>query len=674
MYNETFLTYVRKYHKLFLERNTWLDCFTVTGKPIVKVNEAEAKEFKKNKRITLSEPKEHIDVTGKLVHWVDMEVLPLIYKYGIMGSDAILKNNEVLNALADAQGISVDVLTESLKNKKEKHGPDFLFGLPKDKTKLSKKHPLNNRYLIVVLFDYKEFLNDHPDTILFGKELRPFNDDDLAAYNKASETNADEDWAAHNARRAERAKVLSMDQLEELVKKGSDTWNEYEDHFDQGLYAPNVPHVSFGTSETIIPSKYLTVPNTPSRKSDITLTNGQIVLVRTSNKEAFGYYEDGDIIAIQTDKETPFDLYDLIEITEGDIANYKGPKMETTIGRYLTNYVMSASIFGDTIDYVNENWHVGKFEDKIADGLLDGSIIMDQYRKYIDQGYWLAHFSEICVPTITAKSFTTDPKIKERKKELMEQYKDQLNDPVIVDKIENELLEMDKAWIQGDDSQGFIEGVNAGKAYGVTRKKMFVTVGGVESFTDGAAEYNFIENSLAEGWDKKDFAVICNEIRKGSYARGMETAKGGAQTKFILRVFQDLKITEDDCGTKRGLRLEGNNMLTAATVSEFIGRTVIGKGMITKENMMQFTNTPLKIRSAMYCETPDGLCFKCIGEKFKKLGLRALGVSAVDISSTFMLLSMKSMHGSKISTTKVDFTEHFRSRTKVKVKQVSTEE
>ena len=361
----------------------------------------------------------------------------------------------------------------------------------------------------------------------------------------------------------------------------------------------------------------------------------------------------------ETGKDYPFDIHDEITLDRGDIENYLGTQVTSTIGRYILNYYVGASVFGNKLPYVNDIWNIGSYEDQIAKGLMEGTISMQEYRKYMDHGFFIGHAAELSVPTATAKSVTTDPKIKVRKAELFEQYKDQLNDPLVMEKIEKELLVMDAAWIKGDDSEGFHRGANAAKSMGIHRKKLFITVGGIEGFDSGSPSYTTIKNSLAEGWDKNNFDTIANEIRKGSYNRGKETAKGGSQTKFILRVFQDLKIVEDDCKTQ----LTWDVLISPTDKNAYLGRTVLeGKNevLIDSENFKTYVGKTVAMRSPLYCKTPTGLCYKCAGLNYKKLSIESIGSLAVDISSTFMGIAMKMMHGTQISVVKLDVSKYLR--------------
>jgi hypothetical protein len=401
------------------------------------------------------------------------------------------------------------------------------------------------------------------------------------------------------------------------------------------------------------------LPDRKCRDDNVKQEDGIILFSKqgmTIDNAEYGYYENGKFIDIPKSKYgngVPFSIHDIILLSDGDILNYTGKQqIKTTIGRYLINYFLIVDPIKDLIPYVNGLWNIEGIENQYAKLLLNGDIKTKNYRKYLDNGYFISHFGELCIPTISERSLSTDPKVKVRLKELLEQYKDKLDDPKIISSIEKELIDMDKAWIKGDSSEGFF-GATAGKSYNVHRKKMFIMVGGVESFSkEGGIE--LIKSSLSDGITPESFAAVANESRRGSYGRGIETAKGGEITKFISRAFQDVKIIEDDCKTNVGIDIIFTKYIDPL---EFVGRTVIDGNKqieINKENIKQFENKKVIIRSPMCCKTKGGMCYKCCGNNFKRLNITKPGIQAINISSKFMGSAMKSMHGTTIRTEFID--------------------
>lgn len=342
----------------------------------------------------------------------------------------------------------------------------------------------------------------------------------------------------------------------------------------------------------------------------------------------------------------PFGETDIFTISKGDIENLKESKVMTTVGRYLLNYMLLVNPFGDFVPYFNDKWDSKVIEKQIAAAVMADKLTVDQLKSYENNLFFIGHFSELCVPTHSRKSLGTDPNIAKLKHALFEKYKGRLTDPLVIAEIENALIAADKKHLDGDSSMRFY-GALGSKAFNVARKKMYLTVGGIETFSKASGKYTFLPNSLSEGWEKEYIPTIANEIRKGSYSRGFETQLGGVQTKLITRVFQDLSVYTPDCGTMKGLKVDFNRF----SPKEYLGRWVLNKGtwiLITEDNIKDLLKGEQVIRSPMYCEAPKGLCYKCVGEIFRKLSVKQLAAIEIDISSTFLTLSMKNMHGTKL--------------------------
>lgn len=360
-------------------------------------------------------------------------------------------------------------------------------------------------------------------------------------------------------------------------------------------------------------------------------------------------------IVLFTQDEIPFNVLDKFTLKKGELENCQDT-IETTIGRFIVNYFILVSSFGNKISYVNTKWSMDSINKQISSGMLNKTITKQEYDKFIDSTYFLGHFTELCVPTLTKKSFMTDPNVKKVKEELLKKYKGKLTDPDVIKLIEDTLLAMDKKFLEGDDAKNFYDAIG-GKAYNVHRKKLFLAVGGIPSFDDEGGKFDFIENSLQDGWNPDNFANLSNESRKGSFDRGKNTAKGGALTKFIMRVFQDMRIIEEDCGSKKGITIT----LTGDNISSFMNRYALVNGKIVlldDKTIGLYSGKTITIRSPQYCKTHNGLCYTCVGDTFRKLSTEALGMLVVDISSTFMYLSMKNMHGTKMEFVNIDPSKH----------------
>lgn len=390
--------------------------------------------------------------------------------------------------------------------------------------------------------------------------------------------------------------------------------------------------------DLFVKSDYMTESEMVSKKM---IRKGKIYLDGNQHKlTTKDGVEDVDL------KNTPkLSFYDKFVLTPGVIANHTLGDIETTCGLFLLNQVVLVRSFNDAIPYINEPWDIGKIESKIAELVIDKVIEPSQVMDYIDNIHSVGGYNDFCVPALSEKSITSNKQVIARKKELLAQYKDQLDDPVIMLKIENELVAMDKEQMKGDVSTGFLI---SSKNYDVQRKRMFGMLGMVESFGDESTGYNFGHTDLNNGWKADELDILANDIRRGSYNRAKSTAKGGAESKFLGRTFQESRIVEDDCGATKGL----NILISDDNANRFINRTILeGKKqvLLTKDNISSYIGKTVVVRSPMFCRSKFGYCYTCMDARFKSIGIKLLNILPIQIGSNFLDSSMKSMHGKKMT-------------------------
>lgn len=379
----------------------------------------------------------------------------------------------------------------------------------------------------------------------------------------------------------------------------------------------------------------------------------------TGENGRFGYISGNELVFLSEGSTIPVPWSSTFQIKNGLIANYTKNEEETTsVGRLLLNYAVLAEPFGDVFEYVNDIWKPGKIEDMIADALRNDDVTVEQTKKAINQAYYIGSLSHLCVVTATEKSFKTDDRVEQRKRELLEEHKGELDDPIVAKKIEDELIELDKEYIQDDNSERYYNAMGE-KSFSNHRKKMHVTEGSMPKFEEGTSNYEFVENSLKEGWDPEDFPTIVNELRKGSFNRGFQTALGGAMAKNLLRLFQNVEMTENDCQTDRTVQVT----LPADEIENYKGRTVIVNGekvVITKDNLDQYADKKVNLRTPAYCRTQNGLCYTCAGQIFREMSQKSMNMMIVEVANTFMDNAMQAMHDTTVQTVTIeDLSEYF---------------
>lgn len=363
---------------------------------------------------------------------------------------------------------------------------------------------------------------------------------------------------------------------------------------------------------------------------------------------------------IDSDVNRPlFNFREPLKLNAGDYPNLK-EDITTNYGIALANAVVLVYPFNDKIDFINGQMNVGDIESQIAARLTTDKeyqkpkelkrpdpIYVSEYLNYIDAITSLDGLSQLVVPSATEKSLMTSPEVIKRRDELLEQYKDQLNDPAVVSKIEAELIALDKEWIKGDLSEGFY---HKSKSFDIIRKKVHIMQG-----YEGGFGYNptTITASLDEGWNRESLPANINALREGVYGRGKMTGLGGYATKTTARVFQNITIEEEDCGTTLGWDKE----VTESNKKTFLGFYIVdGKSstLLTKENIAKYVGKTVVLRSPQFCKTPDNkFCKHCMGQPNSELET-GTGALATDITSAIMYHAMGAAHAVALKTAAYD--------------------
>ncbi|MCK5730297.1 MAG: DNA-directed RNA polymerase subunit beta' [Draconibacterium sp.] len=153
----------------------------------------------------------------------------------------------------------------------------------------------------------------------------------------------------------------------------------------------------------------------------------------------------------------------------------------------------------------------------------------------------------------------------------------------------------------------------------------------------GSTGSQIIENPILanfkEGLSVLEYFISTHGARKGLADTALKTADAGYLTRRLVDVAQDVIISEDDCGTLRGLiatSIKNNEEEVASLYERIIGRTTVhdifhpvNGGLIIKsgEEVTEaiaeiIEKSPIEnveIRSVLTCESKAGVCAKCYG-------------------------------------------------------------
>ncbi len=138
------------------------------------------------------------------------------------------------------------------------------------------------------------------------------------------------------------------------------------------------------------------------------------------------------------------------------------------------------------------------------------------------------------------------------------------------------------------------------------------------------------KSSYKEGLSVLEYFISAHGARKGSTDTALKTAAAGYLTRRLVDVAQDVFITGDDCGSKKGveiIRSEGDAYgysyaerifsRTALDDIKIDKRVVVKAGdVITREAAKSIQDSKLesiKVRSPITCKALSGICASCYG-------------------------------------------------------------
>jgi DNA-directed RNA polymerase subunit beta' len=196
----------------------------------------------------------------------------------------------------------------------------------------------------------------------------------------------------------------------------------------------------------------------------------------------------------------------------------------------------------------------------------------------------------------------------------------------------------------------------------------------------GSIIENPILSNFKEGLDVLEYFISTHGARKGLADTALKTADAGYLTRRLVDVANDLVITEDDCGTLRGLKvsaLKDNEDIVEPLSERIVGRVTVhdiydplteklicaGNEEITDEIAKQIDETSIEeveIRSILTCETKFGGCAKCYGRNLASGRMaqegEAVGViAAQSIGEPGTQLTLRTFHvGGTASNIAVD--------------------
>ncbi len=194
----------------------------------------------------------------------------------------------------------------------------------------------------------------------------------------------------------------------------------------------------------------------------------------------------------------------------------------------------------------------------------------------------------------------------------------------------------------------------------------------------GAAEgrqtiENPILSNFKEGLSVLEYFISTHGARKGLADTALKTADAGYLTRRLVDVSHDVIITEEDCGTLRGLTaraIKQNDNVVATLTQRILGRVSVHDILDNDGNLIVEAGEEIReeackaieaagieeveIRSVLTCEAKHGVCAKCYGRNLATRQMvqkgEAVGVIAAQaIGEPGTQLTLRTFHSGGVA-------------------------
>ena len=185
---------------------------------------------------------------------------------------------------------------------------------------------------------------------------------------------------------------------------------------------------------------------------------------------------------------------------------------------------------------------------------------------------------------------------------------------------------------------------------------------------------NPIVSNLKEGMTVLEYFIGTHGARKGLADTALKTADAGYLTRRLVDVSHDVIITEEDCGTLRGLvatAIKDKDEIVESLGERILGRTsvhdifnpltgelILAAGQEIKEAEAELINSlpieQVEIRSVLTCESRKGVCAKCYGRNLATTRMVEKGevvgvIAAQSIGEPGTQLTLRTFHAGGVA-------------------------
>lgn len=402
--------------------------------------------------------------------------------------------------------------------------------------------------------------------------------------------------------------------------------------------------------------------------------------------EGMSFYSAEEVIIAYNEKKIDLHAFIKVRIPVMENGQKVEKLIETTVGRVLFNQVVP-----EEYGYINELLTKKSLRDIIGDllkktGTAKAAQFLDDIKSL---GFTMAfkgglsfNLGDVIVPKLKEELIT---KANEEVEEVMNNYNmgfitnnERYNQIIDIWTHTNSNLTNKVMSDLSSDNQGFNPAYMMLHSGARGSKEQIRQLSGMRGLMakpqkSGATGGEIIENpilsNLKEGLSVLEYFISTHGARKGLADTALKTADAGYLTRRLVDVAQDVIISEEDCGTLRGLMtsaLKKNEELVESLYERILGRVTLhdiyhpnsGKLIaaagdeLTEEICNEIENSPIEaveIRSVLTCESKQGVCARCYGRNLASGNMvqkgEAVGViAAQSIGEPGTQLTLRTFH------------------------------
>jgi DNA-directed RNA polymerase subunit beta' len=388
-------------------------------------------------------------------------------------------------------------------------------------------------------------------------------------------------------------------------------------------------------------------------------------------KELRHFYDDHEAILAYDNK--------FIALNEPIMVKVNGERIKTTVGRIIFN-----SLLPEKLRYINEVVGKGKLKDLIRECLRFYS--EDVTVKFID------NLKNKSLAFITKSGlswgFGDLPYLPEKDR-LIEAANKSVD--LIQEQYEEGLLteseryaKVIEEWTNTKDQVADIckkglstilpvySMIDSGARGSWAQPVQILGMKGLVTSPSGAIIELPVKGNFKEGFGVLEYFISTHGVRKGLSDTALRTANAGYLTRRLIDVSQDVIVTEEDCGDKKGVlykKSEAENtgddfykkMIGRYLAQDLIGarsKIILKAGSLIDEDvskeLRELAIEEIYLRSALSCKLNKGVCAHCYGwdlayNKPVKMGSAVGIIAAQSIGEPGTQLTMRTFHSGGVA-------------------------